>query len=133
MQQKAIKPLGRAKLIKKADTLYSLYVRQKYADAEGIVQCFTCTYKNHWKKLQCGHYITRSAKYVRWDLNNLRPQCFVCNMRNQGMSHIFRENLVGEIGAQAVLTLERKSKILFREKDDWIQDVIDNVPLLLKT
>lgn len=115
----------RSKLIKEADRLYSLHVRQFYADKEGAVLCYTCPYKAHWKKMQNGHYITRSKKYVRWDLDNCRPQCFVCNMRNQGMSHIFRENLVGEIGIDRVEALEARSKPLFREPDSWIQERID--------
>lgn len=70
--------------------------------------------------MQCGHYITRSAKYVRWELDNLRPQCFVCNMRNQGMSHIFRERLVKELGEERIVELEQLSKKLFLEPDEWI-------------
>lgn len=118
------RPLGRAKLIKLADTKYSLHVRQKHANKEGVVECFTCPYKNHWKKMQCGHYITRSKKYTRWDLNNLRPQCFVCNMRNQGMSHIFRERLVLELGEDVIKAMEERSKLLFKEPDSWIEDRI---------
>lgn len=118
--KKGIKPLGRAKLIKRADTAMSLYIRQKYADKDGTVQCYTCPYKAHWKKMQNGHYITRSLKYTRWDEDNCRPQCFVCNMRNQGMSHLFRENLVKEIGEFSVLKLEAAAKQLFREPDEYI-------------
>lgn len=118
----------RSKLIKQADTLLSLYVRQVHADPQGIVQCYTCPYKNHWKKMQNGHYITRSAKYTRWDLDNCRPQCFVCNMRNQGMAHIFRENLVSEIGGQRVIDLEQRAKLLFKEPDEWIIEKINALP-----
>lgn len=118
--KKGIKTPGRAKLIKRADSAMSLYIRQKYADKDGIVQCYTCPYKAHWKKMQNGHYITRSLKYTRWDENNCRPQCFVCNMRNQGMSHLFRENLVKEISEFSVLNLEAAAKQLFREPDEYI-------------
>lgn len=121
--KKKIKP-QRAKLIKEADRVYSQYVRQKYADKEGVVQCYTCPYQAHWKKMQNGHYITRSAKYTRWDLDNLRPQCFVCNMRNQGMGHIFREKLVGELGEEHIKAMEQRSKQLFKEPDEWILERI---------
>lgn len=117
----------RSKLIKEADRLWSLKVRQGAADAEGTVNCYTCSYKAHWKKMQNGHYITRSAKYTRWDPDNQRPQCFVCNMRNQGMSHLFRENLVKEIGEQRVLALEVRAKPLFREPDSYIQEIINSL------
>lgn len=122
--------LGRAGLIKKADWTLSQYVRQFYADENGTVSCYTCPYKAHWKKMQNGHYITRSLKYTRWDLMNCRPQCFVCNMRNQGMSHLFRERLVNEYGEQAVKALEERSKPRFEESDDWIADRLGELEIL---
>lgn len=115
---------SRSKLIKEADRLLSLKVRQFYASPEGIVKCYTCPYQAHWKKMQNGHYITRSLKYTRWDLNNCRPQCFVCNMRNQGMSHLFRERLVEELGESKIKAMEAKAKVLFREPDSFIQAII---------
>ena len=115
---------SRTKLIKMADSLASKYVRLKNANRAGIVKCFTCSYKTHWKKIQNGHYISRFYKYTRWHEDNMRPQCFGCNIRMSGNSHLFRENLVKEIGEQRVKDIETKSKILFKEKDDYIQKKI---------
>jgi len=77
--------------------------------------------------MQNGHYITRSLKYTRWDFNNLRPQCFVCNMRNQGMSHVFRAKLVQELGEDVIRAMEERSALKFSEPDSWIQEVIQRL------
>lgn len=51
-------------------------------------------------------------------------------MRNQGMSHIFRERLVAELGEERIVAMEQRSKPLFREPDEWIQARIDEVEKL---
>ncbi len=50
----------------------------------------------------------------------MRPQCYACNFLMNGRPHIYRENLVNEIGEERVKTLEARSKTLFKEKDDFI-------------
>ena len=45
-----------SKLKKELDKWFSLYIRLRYATAEGIAQCFTCGKIDHYKKLQCVTY-----------------------------------------------------------------------------
>lgn len=65
-------------LIKKVDTLFSLWVRQHYSQ-DGIAVCSTCGFTAPWRQLQCGHYISRRYKSTRWDRRNAGPQCGGCN------------------------------------------------------
>lgn len=127
MAPKMIEPkkLSRSKLIKKADKLYSLYVRNSNRSEDGNVKCFTCNYVG--RIIHCGHYVTRVIQYTRWDLDNLRPQCFYCNMRKKGNSHVYRRRLVKEIGEARVLVVESLAEGLFKEKDEWIQERIDYI------
>lgn len=61
--------------------LCSEYIRRKDADEMEYVRCFTCGKSDHWKRLQCGHYIPSSVSlYLRYDEMNLKPQCVRCNM-----------------------------------------------------
>lgn len=83
--------------------------------------------------MQNGHYITRSIKYLRWELDNCRPQCFVCNMRNQGMSHLFRERLVEQLGEDRLKDMELLAKELFKEKDDFIEAKILGITILCES
>ena len=66
-------------LIDKADALTSLYIRQKYADHNGNVQCVSCGKHLHWKEAHCAHFIERGKKATRWLEENLHPACPSCN------------------------------------------------------
>lgn len=61
------------------DVIFSNYIRLKYADTEGQVTCFVCEKSYHWKKLDCGHYISRGTKQTRFMEENCYPQCRWCN------------------------------------------------------
>jgi len=58
------------------------------------------------KKLHCGHYLSRIYKAARWHADNVRPQCYVCNVLKKGDSIVFRRNLISEIGEARVLNVE---------------------------
>ena len=90
------KPITRAKLRKKADAIFSKYIRHKYADDNGYVRCYTCGKVGLVKKMQCGHFITRTKYATRFDENNCRPQCVACNMFHQGNGYIFGKKLEAE-------------------------------------
>jgi len=67
-------------LKKKLDTIFSTYIRLKYADEDLNVKCFTCDKVYHYKKIQNGHFYSRSILSLRWDEQNCRPQCYGCNI-----------------------------------------------------
>jgi hypothetical protein len=66
-------------LIQDIDKYFSVYIRLREADADGVNSCFTCDKKAHWKDLQCGHYIPRTHLLTRFDTRNCHPQCKTCN------------------------------------------------------
>lgn len=67
-------------LVDKADTVTSLYIRQKHADHAGMVKCVTCETVLPWKEAHCAHYIERGKKETRWLEENLWPACSGCNV-----------------------------------------------------
>lgn len=98
-----------SKLIKECDRLFSIQVRS--IGAEGLVDfdrnwCFTCGKQFPIKKLHCGHYVSRWYKAARWDFDNCRPQCPMCNLWRKGDSVRFRQNLIKEIGVERVEAVE---------------------------
>ena len=48
----------RKTLITKLDKVFSEYIRRRYAKND-IATCVTCGKKDHWKKLQAGHFMSR--------------------------------------------------------------------------
>lgn len=108
------KPPTITALKKKADTLFSLYIRQKYADKDGMVKCYTCATVRHWKQMQNGHFVTRKYLGTRYDERNCRPQCFYCNFQKFGNGRPveFAEGLVKEYGENIVSELFAKARLL---------------------
>jgi len=46
---------SRKTLIKKLDTIFSIYIRRRYAK-DDVSECVTCGKREHWKKLQQAFY-----------------------------------------------------------------------------
>ena len=80
-------------LTKKLDALFSKFVRWKDAE-NGLIKCFTCDHRASPKTMQAGHYIPRQYKITRWDEDNVRPQCYSCNMLYCGRPQDFRDHLI---------------------------------------
>lgn len=101
-------------LVNKADKYFSQVVRLNYCSEGGLCKCYTCGRVLNWKEIQCGHYIPRSNLYGRYNFDNCRPQCVICNEYNRGEIYFFRELLINEIGEEKVLDLEVKSRNIYK-------------------
>jgi len=95
-------------LKKKLDTIFSTYIRLKYADEDLNVKCFTCDKVYHYKKIQNGHFYSRSILSLRWDEQNCRPQCYGCNIARSGNYIEYYKRLEKEIGKGGMDYLEYK-------------------------
>lgn len=91
------------------DRVFSLLVRQRYADWKGSVRCYTCSWVGDWREAQCGHFIKRANEAVRWDDDNARPQCPSCNMFADGKADVFEEELRDELGEEGFNALLQRS------------------------
>ena len=125
------KKLTRSKLVKKLDTIFSQYIRQKNAVDE-IATCFTCGKEDHWKKLQNGHFQSRRHYSTRWDEINCQVQCAGCNVFKYGEQFIFGKNLDLEYGSGCSESLYYKAKQITKYSYDEIEDLITKYNLLIK-
>ena len=111
------KPRGISSLKKDLDRLFSLYIRAKYEKS-----CYTCG--GGGKVLQCGHFVSRMYLSTRWDENNARPQCRMCNCLMNGRAVDFEERLIQEIGAEAVSELKtRRKEIIRMTEPDYLERI----------
>jgi hypothetical protein len=83
-----IKKPNRKLLVKKLDTIFSEYIRRRYA-INDIAECVTCGKKDHWKKQQAGHFMSRKHYSTRWDERNVEVQCQGCNVWRYGEQYKF--------------------------------------------
>ena len=121
-------------LMKEADRLMSIKVRSMGAweSEEGwLNRCYTHDVDEYRilpvKKLQNGHYLSRWYKAARWDFDNCRPQCYVCNMRKKGMPVEFRHNLIKEIGLERVEAVEAKRHVSTKLTKEYLKNLITSL------
>lgn len=99
-----------SKLKAKLDSLHSLYIRQRNADKNGMVKCFTSSVIMHWKEAHCGHFVSRRYLAVRWDDINCQVQSVAENIYNQGNAPVFYKRIDEVYGKGTAEKLIQKSK-----------------------
>lgn len=92
---------SRKSLIKEADRVFSLYIRNRGA-TYGYNHCYTCGAYLPIEELQAGHFIGRSYFNVRWHILNVWPQCNHCNVSLNGNLNKYEHKLIARYGSLAI-------------------------------
>ena len=120
-----MKKRKRSLIVKQLDKVFSEYIRRKDVNLDDFVDCFTCGRSYHWKKIQAGHFMSRARYSTRWDEENVRPQCYGCNVMQQGRQFEFAKNLdkesQGKADAMHVASLQTV-KFADYELEEMIED-----------
>ena len=121
----------RSTLVKNLDTVFSQYIRLRYAKNE-IAECYTCGKKDNYKKLQAGHFASRRHYATRWNEYNVQVQCYSCNIGLQGMQFEFGKRLNLQYGNNFAedLLIESKKAVKFTDLD--LKDMIEQYKYKLK-
>lgn len=129
------KKTGRASITKLQSDLWQQckrIVRATYIKQNGTWECFTCNRTiDEPAKAQTGHFIPSSVcgAYLRYDLRNLRIQCYNCNINAGGAGALYYKNLVAEKGQEFVDKIfEDKNKII-KAYDHYV-DLLEKYKLL---
>ena len=113
------KKVTRTSLIKKLDSVFSIYIRRRYS-MNDIAKCVTCGKEEHWSKLQCGHFMSRKHMSTRWNEDNCQVQCAGCNVFRYGEQYIFSQYLGNNLSEE----LYKQSKEICKFTDVELQDMI---------
>ena len=129
----AKKKSAKRKWKEKAWKVFSLYIRLKYSDDDGFVNCVTCGANYYFRELQAGHFIAGRCNSILFYEKGVHPQCRRCNYQegNGPMYFIFMEKTYGrdEIDYQIQLkhqTLKR-SEFDYQLIHDEYQSKIDRL------
>ena len=68
----------------KYDNAFSKYIRLRDADSNGLVRCCSCGKVQHWKDVDCGHFVNRKHMSLRFSEINCNAQCRYCNRFDEG-------------------------------------------------
>lgn len=115
---------SRKSIVKKLDTIFSQYIRLRKTKG-GVSECYTCGKKDHWKKLQCGHFMSRKHYATRWDELNCQVQCYKCNIHGYGEQFRFGQRLNKEYGDDTADILESKCRNIAKFDNGDLLALID--------
>ena len=123
-----------SKLKKDLDKWFSLYIRLRYADENGYTECYTFGKIDHYKKMQCGHFLSRRYHTTRWNTTNCQVQCVKCNMYEQGEQYKFGTKLSMEFGVEEVEyltnlanTTMKRTRGEYKEDISYYQNLVKNL------
>lgn len=122
---KKTKSPSRSKLVKKADSIFSTYIRLRDADKHWIVTCPLCWAKIHWKKAQNMHFITRACWFYRYSETNCHAWCMRCNVILNWNYIAYTRWMQNEYGIADVDKMISKSKEVYKLSTPEIQDIIE--------
>ena len=125
------KKIKRSSLIKKLDTVFSIYIRRKDA-VNDMAKCVTCGKVDHWSKLQNGHWASRRHYSTRWDENNCHVQCSSCNVFRAGEIYLYTKYLCSKFGNNFPEDLYIKSQKAVKFTDIDLKDMIEQYKDKLK-
>jgi hypothetical protein len=110
-------------LISDLDSIFSLYIRIRDSDENGLCKCITCSHTGNYKTFDAGHYIHRSDLNTRWHPKNVFAQCKKCNQFKDGMSLKFAE-VLEEIEKGITEYLYYISKQIWKPTKDELKELI---------
>ncbi len=109
-------------------------VRAKY-DRGGYWNCFTCERViDEPAKAQTGHFLPSSTcgAFLRYDLRNLRIQCYNCNINQGGAGAEYYRKLLEENGQEYVDQLFKDKHISIKADSWWYQEKINEYKAILE-
>jgi hypothetical protein len=133
--KRAKRPLGASKRKKTTPTITKVK-KQLWDECRRITRqrhgntCYTC-YRtglegSNW---QTGHFISSSicSAYLRYHLDNLRPQCYNCNINKSGNWVAYEEHLRKEFGADFPEALKQLNRDTAGKQYDilWYQEKLN--------
>ena len=121
MKQKSITALK-----KLLDKVFSEYIRRRDSG-----RCFTCGKRDDWKRMQCGHFISRSNNYLRFSEINCNCQCLRCNIFLYGNLLEYRRRLIKKFGTGIDERLEKEGRKIKQFGKAELEEKISFYRLLL--
>lgn len=115
----SLKPTKNSKklLKKKAWSTFSIWIRNRDADDNGICTCVTCGKKDHWKNMQAGHGIGGRNNYLLFNEDLVHAQCRSCNLFKGGEYEKYAVFLIEKYGMDWYKEMLRYKPVQFSDKD----------------
>jgi hypothetical protein len=108
------------KLLKKAQTVFNAYIRQRDAD----LPCISCG--KHQEYYDAGHYVpVKNSSALRFHEWNVNKECKGCNGFDEFHLIGYKKNLIDKIGEDAVNYLEENKRELKKWSRSELEEIIN--------
>jgi hypothetical protein len=111
-------------LTKELDKVFSLFIRERDSNSDGIGKCITCDKVGHYKDFHCGHFRSRKYLSTRWNPFNCNMQCPTCNLYNNGEEFIHGLEIDKKFGKGTALEMYKKSQEVVKFSTDDLKILI---------
>jgi len=125
-------------LLKKADNLFSKFIKKRDSDEKGNVTCICCKQTYNLKDenshgnyiIQCMHFVPRTVYSRRYCPKNCHAGCCYCNKKQHDDPYgetyqQFKEFLYGKIGVEAVWAMESEKRNINKLSHADLEDIIE--------
>lgn len=92
-------------------------IRKYYHTLYPNPTCFVCKHRHGWYHpktnrtgCQIGHYVSRQYFALRWDFQNIFPQCSGCNVKHNHNPIPFTKAIVAEYNQERIDYLDAKCR-----------------------
>lgn len=119
-------------LKRKADELWSKFIRLSEADQTGYCHCCSCGQAAPWKEMDCGHFVSRNHTLGRFKRENCHAQCRRCNRFREGNKAGYAVYLQKQYGAGILEALNQLQYQTHKFTVDELQELIDKIKIDLK-
>lgn len=124
----------------KAQALFSQLVKLTYCKDQAFTNCYTCDKRIQVKgsdlisTTHAGHYFPKSTHWmIAYDIENAAPQCYQCNVWNQGIIPAMRSKLVEKWGEEKIKDLEQRAEeFTIKVKTGQLKSQPDDIWLMAK-
>lgn len=92
--------------------IFSVYIRLRDADKNGIITCITTGKRMHWKEADAGHFISRRHQTTKYHEQNVNAQSRGSNRFHSGEQYKYSlalEKKYGKGTAEKLLVLSRQT------------------------
>jgi Bacteriophage Lambda NinG protein len=87
--------------------VFSVYIRKRDRISGDMARGVTCPKIRHWKEVDCGHFISRTYRIIKFHELNNHAQCPECNRDFDGNQHVYEAVMIRMYGAGMVEELNR--------------------------
>jgi hypothetical protein len=113
-----------SKLKEALDRVFSVFIRLRDSDYNGIGTCITSGVQMPWIRLQNGHFMSRRFLATRWHEQNCASQSLAENVYMSGNQYEFGKALDRRWGTGTADEMVRLSKEHFKLTIPWLEEKI---------